>query len=179
MLLYAAEEKRQCQAFSKWLRYSIDQQRAVSNSAEEETFDDPGIDYNLTLDYIKGALQASRVRPFLNKEASQGDLTLDLDPKALYEEVRKATLLLKDGLGDQARSDRLSFWTIFSLIRKRSDQLFDKITGWLTKEMRMDCGLILEDEKMSGVRDVQSMRDVSHNAHTGGIHVYRFSPITV
>ncbi|TKA68104.1 hypothetical protein B0A49_08709, partial [Cryomyces minteri] len=70
ILVYAGDEGRQFSAFSKWLRFQIDMQVTEPGSiaAEETAEQEAGIDYIQVLAYVEGALNHSKLDPFLTQD---------------------------------------------------------------------------------------------------------------
>ncbi|KAJ4376578.1 hypothetical protein N0V86_006692 [Didymella sp. IMI 355093] len=91
VLSYVADERRQFQAFSRWLRFVIDFEATEPDSQSRAEMEgrDSGVDIGLVLEYVRHGLQQSSLKPFLMPE-----IMLEADDKqeegASYEDTKKA-----------------------------------------------------------------------------------------
>ncbi|KAK5194780.1 hypothetical protein LTR16_007026 [Cryomyces antarcticus] len=90
ILVYAGYEGRQFSAFSKWLRFQIDMQVTEPGSiaAEETAEQEAGIDYIQVLAYVEGALNHSKLDPFLTQDLAGGPPSLE-DVKDIKDSLEK------------------------------------------------------------------------------------------
>ncbi len=163
VLLYAGEERRQFAAFSRWLRHEIDVHAMdpTSASAEEIAERDAGVDYSLLLAYVRGALTQSSLEWFLNTpEPKNGNKEEGRSPPA-YEDVKKVVEQQKRGL--DANRATLSLASSGAILTAQVVALFAKITSWQAGSSTMDCGVVLEDERITSARDMRTIHEVSHH----------------
>ncbi|EKG12239.1 hypothetical protein MPH_10646 [Macrophomina phaseolina MS6] len=160
VLIYAGEERRQFTAFSKWLRHEIDTQASdpSSQTAEEAAERDPGIDHNLLLAYIPGALTKSKLAPFLRRQQE----IINPRPELLaYDLVKHSMNVYRENQPIQEGS--LCVWTLQEILQGQCRELFAQITAWQATNSSMGCGLVLEECRLSEARDMRMVFEKLNN----------------
>jgi anaphase-promoting complex subunit 4 len=146
ILVYANEEQRQFSIFSKWLRHEIDIQATDPNSASagETAEQDMGIDYTQLLAYLQGAMEESKLKPFVVIEEDPPAVTAH---SGMYDDVKKSLKAL--GNDEDGNVELLNLQSHFDEWKRHNRTLVDQITSHQRESSFMNCGLILEDEKLA------------------------------
>ena len=149
-LTYAAEEHRQFEQFSKWLRHEIDVQATDPNSASaQETRDrDVGLDYGLLLAYIEGPLEHSKLTAFIPNTSDHRPSTGN-GPR--YDVVKKALDAFRDDKDADADADAdlLVLNSHFQELQRLCNGLVGRITNWLRSGSSMNYRITLESCTMA------------------------------
>ncbi|KAK7717006.1 hypothetical protein SLS57_006413 [Botryosphaeria dothidea] len=160
VLVYAAEERRQFTAFSRWLRHEIDTQASdpSSQTAEEAADRDPGIDHSLLLAYIPGALTKSKLAPFLRR---QQDIINPRPELLAYDRVKHS---MNGHREDQPILEgSLCIWTLQEILQGQCRELFAQITAWQAANSSLSFGIVLEECKLSEARDMRMVFEQLEN----------------
>jgi hypothetical protein len=138
-LLYAAEEKKQFHAFSKWMRFTIDfhATEADSQSRAEMELREPGVDISQVLAYVEHGLTKSDLRPFLGASERGGD------EAAGYADTVKAVELLREGA--VFKEEALCLDTVAGHLGEGVHGLLRSVGKWQEGNVQMDGGIVLED----------------------------------
>ncbi|KAF2010874.1 hypothetical protein BU24DRAFT_427071, partial [Aaosphaeria arxii CBS 175.79] len=147
-LHYVADERRQFQAFNKWLHFVIDLEdtEPESQSRAEMLARDAGVDTGLVLEYIEYSLSKSDTAPYLRPEAELSSAQREMGP-ATYEDTKKAVELLKEGAS--YKEEALCLEHVFRHLNAGCTQLFQQISQWQEANISMDCGVVLESSATS------------------------------
>lgn len=145
VLLYAADEKRQFQSFSKWLRFCIDYEATEpeSQSRAEMEMRDPGVDISTVLEYIRYGLTKSNLTPHLKPEA-QLSTEQRCQDVASYEDTQKAIQLSKEGAVFKEETLCLEF--VAGRLGEGVMKLLKQVGQWQETNTQMDSGIVLEGE---------------------------------
>jgi anaphase-promoting complex subunit 4 len=146
ILVYANEEQRQFSVFSKWLRHEIDIQATDPNSASagETAEQDMGIDYTQLLAYLQGAMAESKLQPFVLIEEDPPAVTAH---SGMYDDVKKSLKALRNN--EDGDLELLNLQSHFDEWKRHNRTLVDQITSHQRESSFMNCGLVLEDEKLT------------------------------
>jgi anaphase-promoting complex subunit 4 len=168
ILVYASEEQHQFSTFSKWLRHEIDIQATDPNSASAtETAElDLGTDYSQLLAYIQGPMEESKLEPFVLIESDPPAVTANPD---MYDDVKKSLKALRSN--DDGNTELLNLQSHFDEWRRHNRTLVGQITSHQRASSFMNCGLVLEEGKLTAwdmrmVFDNQHKEEVPHGAST-------------
>jgi anaphase-promoting complex subunit 4 len=144
-LLYANDEKRSFQFFSKWLRYEIDFEATEpgGQSRAEMEAKDPGVDIGIVLDYIRYGLTKSDLESFLQPEDQLSDAQREAEASS-YQDTVKAIDLAKDGAA--YKPEAICFDHVLRHFRAGCSKLFQQISQWQANNITMDCGIVLEGD---------------------------------
>ena len=143
-LLYYSEEAQQFEIFSKWLRREIDVQAAQTppnpnDEAEQEVY----IDHALLFAYIKGALQKSKLDPFVKSDDAVPPVS---SSPGIYDECKKALTSWKRG---EAVSDELlNMSAYFKEWTNLHAQLVALVVSHQRSGSQIVDGIILEEGEM-------------------------------
>ena len=159
-LVYANDEKRQFHSFSKWLRYEIDYEATEPDSQSRAEMDarDPGVDIGVVLEYIRYGLVRSDLAPYLRAEDDLGAENKEKE-RSSYEDTRKAVDLLKEEAS--YKEEALCLDHVLRHFKEGCTKLFQQISLWQESEIRMDCGIVLEEGEVGETRDMRMVVDVS------------------
>lgn len=166
-LLYANDEKRFFQFFSKWLRYEIDFEATEpggQNRAEMEARD-PGVDISIVLDYIQYGLTKSDLEVFMKQEDQLDNAQREAAPTSNAETV-KAIDLAKDFAN--YKTEAMCFDHVLRHFRQGCTKLFQQISQWQAQNITMDCGIALEgggtteDDEAFRALDMRMVYEVSY-----------------
>jgi anaphase-promoting complex subunit 4 len=182
VLLYAADEHRQFQQFSKWLRHEIDIQASDPNSAsaEENAETDLGLDYNALLEYIQGPLEESKLNAFLCEPSNSPAIVVN---ESRYGDLMKAL----DAFKSRADGDRdlLVLASHFDEWQRHNKTLTKEVTSWQRASTVMDTGLVLEEgcvrahdmrlvsEQSDGPEVITTYVAVLPEKREGRLHIHR------
>jgi anaphase-promoting complex subunit 4 len=127
--------------FSKWLRHEIDVQASdpASASAEETTDRDLGIDYSQLLAYIQGAMEESKLDPFVWMADDPSAINAH---SSMYEDVKKSLRAYKKR--DEGNSEFLNLASHFDGWKRHNRDLVDQITSHQRASSSINFGLVLE-----------------------------------
>jgi anaphase-promoting complex subunit 4 len=144
-ILYASDEKRHFQFFSKWLRYQVDFQATEpgSQSRREMEAKDPGVDIAIVLEYIRYGLSKSDLGSFLQSEEQLDETQRNARPSS-YPETVKAIDLAKDLANYKAEA--LCLGHVLHHFHTDFSKLFQRIGHWQENNTTMDCGIVLEED---------------------------------
>lgn len=155
VLLYAAEEKRQFNQFSKWLRFVIDFEATEpeSQSRQEMETRDSGTDVMQVLEYIQFGLTNSELKPYLKPAEGKGK-------SESYEDTKKAVEVLKEGGG--YKEDAVCLENVLGYFKESVTGLLRQVSLWQEGNIRMDGGIVLEDATTDdAVVDMRMVFEVS------------------
>ncbi|KAF2124778.1 hypothetical protein P153DRAFT_350031, partial [Dothidotthia symphoricarpi CBS 119687] len=165
VLLYAADEKRQFHAFSKWLRFCIDYEATEpeSQSRAEMEMRDPGVDIGMVLEYIRYGLTKSSLSPHLRPEAQLSSEQRGQEV-ASYEDTRKAIELSKEGAGFKEEALCLEF--VAGHLGEGVTKLLKQVSQWQETNTQMDCGIVLEEthDTEDLIADMRMLSELSRPA---------------
>jgi anaphase-promoting complex subunit 4 len=158
VLSYVADERRQFQAFSKWLRFVIDFEATEPDSQSRAEMEgrDSGVDIGLVLEYVRHGLQQSSLKPFLMPE-----IMLEADDKqeesASYEDTKKAIGVCEEG--QYWRPDALCLEHVLGHLTKGTTGLLRQVSKWQDSGIKMNSGIVLSRSSSDG-NDTVDMRMV-------------------
>jgi anaphase-promoting complex subunit 4 len=141
LLLFCSEETQQFTTFSKWLRREIDIQASEtpSNPAEEAE-QDLNIDYSLLLSYIQGALEMSKLDPFVKLEH---DLPTIAASSSMYDDMKNALESFKSG--EDTSEELINLSAYFDEWVRHNKTLVDQATSHQRASSSITSGLMLEE----------------------------------
>jgi anaphase-promoting complex subunit 4 len=162
ILVYANEEQRQFSTFSKWLRHEIDIQATDPNSASagETAEQDMGTDYTQLLAYIQGAMEESKLGPFVLTEEDPPAVTAH---SGMYDEVKKSLNAFRNSQDGDV--ELLNLQSHFDEWKRHNRTLVDQITSHQRASSFMNCGLVLEEGKLAAW-DMRMIFDDQRNKDT-------------
>lgn len=156
-LQYAAEEKKQFHAFSKWLRFVIDFEATEpeSQSRQEMEARDAGVDISLVLDYIQFGLTKSVLRPYLKPE----DAKTKGNGVSTYADTKKAIEVFRDG--GVFKEESVCLEHVLGHFKDGVTGLLRQVSKWQEANIKMDGGIVLEEAgKDEGVYDMRMVFEV-------------------
>lgn len=156
-LLYATDEKKYFNSFSKWLRYSIDFEATEpgSQSRTEMESQPSGVDISIVLEYIQHAMAKSDVGPYLKKSN-------DIPGAAgTYEETLKAIDHLREG--SRYKEEALCLEKSLTQFGEGVRGLLKQVSQWQENNVSMDCGLVLQEGESGEPLDMRMVAEVSKN----------------
>ena len=140
VLLYYSEETQQWATFSKWLRRQIDIQAAQNppnpGDEDEHAID---IDYSLLFTYLQGALQRSKLDPFVHSEAATAQLYVSA---SMYDDCKKALTSWK--AGEQISEELINLSAYGHEWSKMHVALSNSITSHQKGAVQISDGVVLE-----------------------------------
>jgi hypothetical protein len=151
VLLYAAEEKKQFAAFSKWLRFVIDFEATEpeSQSRQEMEQRDSGTDIMQVLEYVQFGLTKSALGPYLVAGGDGGR-------REIYEDTVRAVEVLKEGGG--YKEEAVCLENVLGGFKEGVTGLLRQVSVWQEANIRMDGGLVLEE--VSAAKDENVVVDM-------------------
>ncbi|KAF2827848.1 hypothetical protein CC86DRAFT_380848 [Ophiobolus disseminans] len=186
-LQYAAQEKSQFHAFSKWLRFCIDFQATEpeSQSRQEMEARDAGVDVSLVLEYIQFGLTRSDLAPYFRPE-----VLLDAKMRGSgvngYADTKKAVEVLREG--GVFKQEALCLEHVLAHFKHGVTGLLKQVSKWQEGNIKMDTGIVLDAADDSGAVDMRMVFDPSTNTTatyialttptTPAIHIHRITHTT-
>ncbi|KAF1927161.1 uncharacterized protein M421DRAFT_183292 [Didymella exigua CBS 183.55] len=158
VLSYVADERRQFDAFSRWLRFVIDFEATEPDSQGRAEMEgrDSGVDIGLVLEYVRHGLQQSSLKPFLMPE-----IMLEAEDKrkegASYEDTKRAIGVCEEG--QNWRPDALCLEHVLGHLAKGTTGLLRQVSKWQESGMQMNSGIALSPSSPEG-NDTVDMRIV-------------------
>ncbi|KAK5139652.1 hypothetical protein LTR04_003428 [Oleoguttula sp. CCFEE 6159] len=150
ILVYAGYEGRQFSAFSKWLRFQIDMQVTEPGSiaAEETAEQEAGIDYIQVLAYVEGALNHSKLDPFLTQDLAGGPPSLE-DVKDIKDSLEKHRM------GMPFDNALLATTSSAMELDRSCKEVYGKIATWQASNTSLGEGAITLEKEQVSAKDMR------------------------
>ncbi|TKA59838.1 hypothetical protein B0A49_11528 [Cryomyces minteri] len=150
ILVYAGDEGRQFSAFSKWLRFQIDMQVTEPGSiaAEETAEQEAGIDYIQVLAYVEGALNHSKLDPFLTQDLAG-------EPSSLGSVKDIGDTLDKHRMGVPVDNALLATTNSALELDRSCREVYGKIAAWQASNTSLGDGAITLEKEQVSAKDMR------------------------
>ena len=141
VLLFCSQETEQFVMFSKWLRHEIDVQAAESPpNPNEEVESAIDIDFSLLLPYIQGALEKSKLDPFVMREQEMAKV----EPSAnMFDNLVSSLQSFK--AGDEMQDELINLNAFHASWLDQHAALVEQIISHQRASSNINTGVVLEE----------------------------------
>ncbi|OAG01575.1 uncharacterized protein CC84DRAFT_1262620 [Paraphaeosphaeria sporulosa] len=157
-LLYAADEKRYFNSFSKWLKYSFEFEATEpgSQSRTEMESQPAGVDIGIVLEYIQYGMSKSDVQPYLTSAKEIPGEATD------YDDTRKAIELLRGG--GKYKAEALCLEKVLLQFGGGVRNLLKQVSQWQENNISMDSGIVLGEGDVGAPLDMRMVSEPNIDA---------------